>query len=197
MIGSFVIFAIGVLATIATTGDRADAEQEAADRLDVAIPDLPAVELAKVSEQFPPTGQDLVNVLLLVIATVVFAVAIAAARVGWLATALAILTPAGWLVYILLGVTVTNGAVPPESTLDLYDTYALPAMAVSSAGGCLALIAFVLTTRSRGIARRSGIVLVVLAALGAVAAVVWGVPPVLPMFLGTILGITLLRAKAA
>lgn len=195
MIASFVIFAIGVLVSIATTGDRAKAEQAAADRLGVPIPDLPAVELAKVSEQFPPTGQDIVNVLLLVLATVVFAVAIATARVGWLATALAILTPVGWLVYLLLGVTVTNGAVPPESTLALYDRYALPAMAVSSTGGCLAIVAIILALRSRGVARRSGTVLLVLAALGAVAAVVWGVPPVLPMLLGTILGITLIRVK--
>lgn len=196
MIASFVTFAIGVLVTIATSGDRARAEQAAADRLDVGIADLPAVELAKVSEQFPPTDQDVVNVLLLVLATVIFAVAIATARMGWLATVLATLTSVGWSAYVLLGVTVTGGAIPPESTLGLFDTYALPAMAASSTAGCLALIVFVLTLRSRGVVRRSGMVVLVLAALGAVAAVVLGVPPVLPMLLGTILGITLLRVRA-
>ncbi len=197
LIASFVTFAIGVLVTISTTGDRAQAEQEAADRLGVALPDLPAVELARVSEQFPPTDQDVVNVLLLVLATVVFAVAIASARMGWIATALATLTPLGWTAYVLFGTTVTSGAVPPESSLELFDRYALPAMAVSSTAGCLALIAVVLTMRSRGVVRRSGIVILVLAALGAVASVVLGVPPVLPMLLGMILGITMLRVKAS
>ena len=195
LIASFVIFAVGVLVTIMTTGDRARAEQAAADRLGVSIPDLPAVELAAVSEQFPPTGQDVVNVLVLVTATVVFAVAVAAARVGWLPTVLATLVPLGWSTYILLGSTVTSGAIPPDSSLALFDTYALPAMAVSSTAGCLALIVMVLTLRSRGLAGRSGMVVLVLAALGAIAAVVLGVPPVLPMLLGTILGITLVRVE--
>jgi len=195
LIASFVAFVVGVVLSVATTGDRARAEEAAADRLGVPIADLPALELAKASEQFPPTEQDLVNVVLLVLATVIFAVAVAAARVGWLPTALAVLTPIGWSLYILLGTSLTSGAVPPESTLALYDAYALPAMATSTAGGCLALIVFVLTLRSRGVARRSGIVVLVLAALGAVAAVAFGVPPVLPMLLGTILGITLLRVR--
>ena len=196
LIASFVIFAIGVLVTIITMGERVKAEEAAADRLGVPVPDLPALELAKVSEQFPPTGQDIVNVLALVLATIVFAVAIATARLGWLPTVLAMLAPLGWTTYILLGTTVTSGALPPESTLALFDQYALPAMAVSSAGGCLALVVLIVTLRSRGVARRFGIVLLVLAALGAVAAVVLGVPPVLPMLLGTILAITMLRAKA-
>jgi hypothetical protein len=195
LIASFVTFAIGVSVTVATTGDRATAEQAAADRLEVGLADLPAAELAKVAEQFPPTGQDVANVLLLVLATVIFAVAIASARMGWIATALATLTPVGWTAYVLFGVTVTGGAVPPDSTLELFDSYALPAMAVSSTAGCLALIAVVLTMRSRGVVRRSGMVIMVLAALGAVAAGVLGVPPVLPMLLGTVLGITMLRVR--
>lgn len=130
-----------------------------------------------------------------VLDTLIFAVAIATARMGWIATALATLTPLGWTTYVLCGVTVTGGAVPPESTLALFDRYALPAMAVSSTAGCLALIVVVLAMRSRGVVRRSGIVVLVLAALGAVAAVVLGVPPVLPMLLGTILGITMLRVR--
>ena len=195
LIASFLIFAIGVLVTIMTTSDRVKAEEAAADRLRLPVPDLPAVELAKVSEQFPPTGQDIVNVLTLVLATVVFAVAIATTRMGWLPTVLATLTPLGWTTYILLGSTVTNGAIPPESTLALFDTYALPAMAVSSTAGCLALVLLVLILRSQGVARRFGIVLLVLAALGSVAAVVLGVPPVLPMLLGMILGITMLRSE--
>ena len=194
LIASFLIFAAGVVVSIATTGDRAQAEQAAADRLEVSLPDLPALELAKVSEQFPPTGQDVVNVLALVAATVVFAVAVASARVGWLPTVLATLTPLGWTAYILFGTSVTSGAVPPESTLTLFDRYALPAMAVSSIAGCLALIVAVLTLRARGETPRTGIVVLVLSALGAVAAVVLGVPPVLPMLLGAVLGIAMVRS---
>jgi hypothetical protein len=197
LIASFVTFAIGVAATIVTSGDRAQAEQAAADRLGVQVSDLPAVELAKVSQQFPPTGQDIVNVGLLVLATIVFAVAIAIARLGVIPTVLATLTPLGWSTYIVLGVSVTNGAMPPESMLALYDRYALPAMAFSSTVGCLALIVLVLSLRSRGIARRTGIVVMVLAALGAVAAVVLGVPPVLPLLLGAVLGASLVRVKPA
>lgn len=193
LIAAFVTFAIGVVTVNLTAADRLAAENAAAKQLDVPVADLTAADLARVSQDFPPTSQDLVNVSLLVFGTVIFVVAIATLRLAPVATVLAVLTPVAWVAYLVTNVAITNGGAPPDSTLALYDDYAPTAMAISTVAGCLALAALVVALRQRDLARRTGLVVLVLAAIGAVAAVAVGVPPMVPVLLGAVLGIALVR----
>lgn len=210
-IAALVTFVAGVVTIIATSDSRyAEAEQAAADRLDVSVADLPAVELARLNAEYGEFGGGLiVMTVLLNLGMILFALAVGTtlwAAVGegvkhrllsGAAGTLALAAPLGWIVYLTLNAAVASGGMPPGDMLDLYDRFAMPAMAVSGAGGALALICLVVLLRGRGLVRRTGLVVLALAALTALGAAVVGVPPVVPCLLGTVLGVVLVRTRSA
>ena len=209
-IASLVTFAAGVVLIISTADPAyATAEQTAADRLGVSVADLPAAELARLNAEHAPLGAGTVPVaLLLNLGMLLFATAVA--TTVWTATgesrrqrllaggatALALAAPLGWMVYLLLNATISSGAVPPRTVLDVYDSYAMPAMAVSATGGALALICLVVLLRGEGLVRWTGRVVLVLAGLAAIGAAAFGVPPVVPSLLGAVLGVVLVRTRS-
>jgi hypothetical protein len=203
-IGSLAAFAAGVATiVVGADPDYAAAEQAAADRLDVPVGSLPAAAVAQLAVDHPANGSAVVAVLL-PLAMLLFslgtlaAVGAASRGRGWLrglAVAFGLLAPLGWFGYMLLESRITSGAVPPAVTLEEYDTYARPAMSASGLGACLALICLVVLLRPLGIARRTGLVVVVACGLAALAAVAVGVPPILPLLLAGVLGVVLVRTR--
>lgn len=191
LIASFGVFLLGLIAAIVTgtASGTAQAEAEAAERLGVAVVDLPAEVLASVhAGESPVTG--IAVALLLVAAAMLLVGGVRAAvhivgrsAAGTVAVALAVGSASAWI-YVQVASPLYSPALQP---------FVLPAVIVSTGLGAAALVASVVALRGRGVARRTGIVVGVLGMLVTIGCVV--VPPFAPFLLGLVLGVPLARSR--
>jgi hypothetical protein len=202
LVVSFLMFVGFVAAIIFDQSGYGQAAQDAADRLGVGVNDVPAEVLAPINREYSDSVRSLV---LLVWVLVVFGLFIAGLRTAAAIagpgrrrslrnamTGLAALTPLCWVMVFLLdfGISVQS---PPQWVLRLYDAGYGAAIAANTVGGSLALMCLVVLLRPTRIARRTGVVVLALSALGTVAAVSVGAPPIVPLLLGAALGLVMIR----
>jgi hypothetical protein len=202
LIGAFVAFVVFVATIIAANGDHDRAAQAAADRLGVPLADLPAEVLAPINHQYANTPGLLLIFALVMLSFGLFIAGVAGlSRIGGpgrrsLATpavVLAAIAPLCWLGIMALEAG-TSVESPDRWVLDWYDAVYNPLIAASSVAASLALICLAVILRQAGQARRTGVVVIALSLVTVVGAVVVGVPPIVPLLVGVVLGIVMIRS---
>ncbi|ONI75688.1 hypothetical protein BWI15_07605 [Kribbella sp. ALI-6-A] len=196
LIGSFVGFVVAVATMIATGNGYDAALTEAAERRGVGLNDLPAEAIAPINRQYNDLPTGILTLCLVLLALGLFLAGVRLATwdsggLGKASVAVAAVMPVCWLAVYALEYSI--GVEEPERWFDLYDAAYDPAIAVSSVAGSLALLGVVVVLRRAGVARRTGLVVAVLAGLTVVTAVAVGAPPVVPLLLAAIVGIVMVR----
>ncbi|GAB2655221.1 hypothetical protein [Kribbella swartbergensis] len=198
LIGAFAGFVVSVATMIATNNGYDAALSEAAEQRGVALNDLPAEAIAPINHEYNEIWSGLLTLalIMLTLGTYIAGVRMTArvrdgGTLGRAAVACAAVMPVCWFAVYTLEYAV--GTDNPGRWIDIYDAAYDPVIATSSVTGSLALLGVVVLMRRAGVARRTGVVVAALAVLVIVAAVAFGAPPIVPLLLGAIVGIVMVR----
>lgn len=202
LVTSLPVFAAGVVA-MSLNVDRFRAEQDAADRLDVSVHDLPGDVLAPIAQEHAAVGLELAVISPTIIAFALFGAGIwlATRRAGGhgaLARGSAVVAGAAWLGCMALFLSLYSESDSMSWVREHFPTLVKSTTAVSVIAGCVAVIALAAHLRQLGVARRTGLVVTVVSALVAVLAPIpaaGGMPPAAACLLAMVIGIAMIRTR--
>jgi hypothetical protein len=191
--GAFLLALVCAVVGGSTSG-TAEAEDAAAARLGVNPVELPAQVLAEIHRGESPLGAALVALPFLAAAVLLYRGVSAGAQVAapalrgpaTLSMALAAVSALAWGYVQVAGPFYT----------DVLQLFVFPAVIVSTASGCAALVALALVVRGSSLARRTAATVAVLGAAATIGAFI-AVPPFAPYVLGVALASGLVRTHAS
>lgn len=205
LVGAFAAFVAFVGTIVAIRGEVDRAAQEAADRLGVSLGEVPAEVLAPINNQHVGMGSEVLLLCLVMVSFGLFVAGVrAVGRIGGadgrpLAVAAAVLAgiaPLCWLGIMALETAISLDD-PDRRALDWYDALYNPLLTASSVVASLAMICLALVVRRAGRARRTSVVVIALSAVVVIGALVVGAPPIVPLLLGAVLGVVMIRSTRA
>jgi len=198
---AFGLFVVGVVPAMFGSPDRFLAEEAAAQEAGVAVRDLPGPLLSEIARQHSSAGLEILAGLPVILAMILFAVAIirsvrGTGRAAAVWTISAMTAAAAFIADMLLYLCLfaEPGSLPV--VIANFELLNKGSIAISVMAGCIAVAGLATALRVCGVARRTGVVVIALAALGFVAApipAVGGMPPAWPVLLGFVLGVAMLR----
>ncbi len=199
LIVSFLAFAVAVVMVVTMQPDYNKALEDAAAARGINVNDLPAEAIAPINHQYNALWEEILFFGVILAALGLYVAAIrAATRVrpdsSRLATAALVavsLMPIAWFGIFLLETGI--GSDDPSGWTGPYDALNVPLIAASTVAGSLALIAVCVLLRRIDVARRTGLVVIALAVLVLATASFVGAPPIMPLLLGAVMGIVMVR----
>jgi hypothetical protein len=199
LIGSFLAFAVAVVLVVTMQPAYNKALEDAAAARGVNVNDLPAEAIAPINHQYNALWEEIVFFGVILVALGLYVAAIrAATRVrsdgSRLASAALVgvsLMPIAWFGIFLLETGI--GSDDPSAWTGAYDALNEPLIAASTVAGSLALIAVCVLLCRIDVARWTGLVVIALAALVLATAPFVGAPPIMPLLLGAVVGIVMVR----